>query len=653
MRVLGLSGLFSTEEAEYPPDVHPAFFHDAAACLVEDGRVVAAVEEERVSRDKHTNRFPIGAAAECLEIAGIRLSDVDAFGYFFDDAFTDRELALEALHQPELPLHGCQDLILSRLAEGLGGTPSTDKVTGVRHHDTHAATAYFHSGFDPALVVVMDGNGEDESFSVYEGRSGVLRTLHTYPRSSSLGHYYTLLTRFIGYGNFDEYKVMGLAPYGDPSVFAGVFEESYSLAADGGYTLDVAGLPALLMDRGIMPRRASEPMSARYRDLAAAGQRALERITIHVVSHWAAATGLGNLCLAGGVAQNTSMNGRLLSSGAFEGVYVHPAAHDGGAAMGAALLLGQRGDRPARRLPDAYLGRDIGSGDSIAAALERWSGYLEWTAPPDLEATAAALLAAGEVIGWAQGRAEFGPRALGNRSILADPRPIENRDRVNHLIKQREGYRPFAPVVAEAEAARYFVLPDCAADYSYMGFVVEVRPEHRADLGAVTHVDGSARVQVLRPDANPRLSRLLAEFGARTGVPVLLNTSFNNYAEPIVHTPEDAIVCLLTTGLSALAVGPYLVRRKSAGEVPVSSLRISLMPHCEVVSTWSAAGRKTVVRRRTNKRHELVVSEPMGRLAAEGGTLDGAGLPPHEAAALTLELRQLWDRRLVRLAPEA
>jgi predicted NodU family carbamoyl transferase len=654
MRVLGLSGLFSTEEAEYPPDVSPAFFHDAAACLVEDGRIVAAVEEERVSRDKHTNRFPIGAVAECLEIAGLRLPDIDTIGYFFDDAFTDRELMLAGLYRPDLPLLACQDLILTRLSEGLRAPAPVGKIFSARHHESHAATAYFHSGFEPALVVVMDGNGENESTSVFAGRGGVLRPLHTYPRNVSLGHYYTLLTRFAGYQDFDEYKVMGLAPYGNPERFADLFAETYQLEQDGEFQLDVDGLASYLLDRGIRPRRSAEPMTAVYRDLAAAGQCALERIARHVIEHWAAVTGLPCLCLAGGVAQNTSLNGRLLSSGSFRGIYVHPAPHDAGAAMGAALLAVQRAGGTPQPLPDVYLGRDIGSTERIERTLHRWRDQLNWTVPDDLAAAAASLLADGEVIGWAQGRAEFGPRALGNRSLFADPRPTANRDRVNRLIKQREGYRPFAPVVAEADAARFFDLPDATADYGYMGFVIDVRPEYRDQLAAVTHVDGTARVQVLRPGANPALARLLAEFGSRTGVPVLLNTSFNNYAEPIVHTVEDAIVCLLTTGLSALAVGPFLVRRRAAAdELPLGALRISLMPHCDVVTVWSAAGRETMVRRRSSKRYSLVVSERLGRLVAEGGTIDGLGLPPGESAALAGELGRLWDRRLIRLTPVA
>lgn len=653
MRVLGLSGLFSTEKTEYLPDAHPAFFHDAAACIVEDGVVLAAVEEERVSRDKHTNRFPLGAARECLDIAGLGLRDVDGFAYFFDEAFTDREFALEALHRPELPIESCRELVANRLSEDFGGTVETEKVVGIRHHDTHAATAYFHSGYESALVVVMDGNGEDESLSIFEGRGGALRLLHRAPRAASLGHYYTVLTRLIGYGDFDEYKVMGLAPYGNPDRYSELFDQLIELSEEGEYRLDVATMAGTVLDGGIRPRRSGQEMEAEHRDLAAAGQRALERVVLHVVGHWAKVTGFRRLCLAGGVAQNTSMNGRLANAGLFDAVYVHPAAHDGGAAIGAALLLGQRGGDEPAVLPHAYLGRDIGTEQDIASVLERWSAHVEWTRPENLAAATADVLAAGGVVGWAQGRAEFGPRALGNRSILADPRPAENRDRVNRLIKQREGYRPFAPVVAEADAGRFFEMPDCAADFSYMGFVMPVRPERRADLGAVTHVDGSARVQVLRPDANPPLAGLIEEFGRRTGVPVLLNTSFNNYAEPIVHTPEDAVICLLTTGLSALVVGPYVVTRRNEGEIPISTLRVGLMPHCEVVTTASAVGeRRTVVRRRTNKRHSLTVEEQVGRLVADGGVLDTSGVPSSLRDTAVADLRRLWDRRLIRVSPE-
>lgn len=653
MRVLGISGLFSTQREEYPPDVHPAFFHDAAACLVEDGRVLAAVEEERVCRDKHTNRFPLGAVEECLTIAGRDLGEIDAIAYFFDDGFTDREFQQLGLERSDLPLRRCRDLIVDRLSDRFTKVPAVDDVFGVTHHESHAASTFYHSGFDPALVVVMDGNGEDESITIFEGRDRRLRRLHSYPRSASLGHFYTAITRFVGYSDFDEYKVMGLASYGDRDRLVNLFDDVFSLRPDGGYDLDVAGLPRLLIERGVTPRRSGEPIEQSHRDFAAAGQAVLETIAHHVVTHWVWQTGLRNLCLAGGVSQNTSLNGKLLMSGLFTGVYVHPAPHDAGAAMGAALLAGQRaGDRQVAPLSDVYLGRHIGTDEDIERELDRWAGFVTWERPDDLPGHVAGLLAEGEVVGWAQGRAEFGPRALGSRSILADPRPAENRDRVNLLVKQRESYRPFAPVVTAEAAARYFDLPAARADYGYMGFIVAVREQWRSELAAITHVDGTARVQVLRPGINPKVERLLAAFGALTGVEVLLNTSFNNYAEPIVHTPADALTCLLTTGLSALAVGPFLVRRvPGAVEAGLATLHVSLMPLCEVVTTWSANGRATVIRRTVDKRRSQPISDRMAGLVIAGGRIGDLDLAPDEAAELGAELLRLWDRRLIRVAP--
>jgi predicted NodU family carbamoyl transferase len=649
--ILGISGMFSTASEDYPPGIHPAYFHDAAACIVADGVVLAAVEEERISRDKHTNRFPVGAVAECLSIAGLALSDLSAVAFFFDEVFVDQEIQSFALDRPDMPIRRCRDLIIDRLADEFGHEISTDMVRSVRHHDSHAAAAYLHSGLEPALVIVMDGHGEEESISVFEGRAGSLHRLHAYPRAGSLGHFYTCLTRFLGYGDYDQYKVMGLASYGDSTALTHLFDDAFSLAPDGAYKLDVDSLPGLLIGRGIRPRRSGEPLRPEHRDFAAAGQRLIETVALHVISYWARRTGLRQLAVAGGVGQNTTLNGRLLTSGMFNAVYVHPAPHDAGSAVGAALVAATEiDDRPVAPLSDARLGSGIGVRTEIEEELRAWSDVVDWHAPADIAKKVAEDLAAGQVIGWAQGRAEFGPRALGARSILADPRPGSNRDRINSLVKKRESFRPFAPIVTAAQAARYFELPATAADYGHMSFVVPVREQWRAKLEAVTHVDGTARVQILRPGVDPLLERVLVEFGAHTGMEVLLNTSFNNYAEPIVHTPRDAITCLVTTELSAIAVGPFLVRRRSAEDLDqwLSKIRVELAPFCELVTTSTRTDCSTVLRRVRHHGHALVVSDDVAAAIKAQLSVEALGLPPLRAAEVRSEVWEALDRRLVR-----
>src|SRR6266498_2733237 len=577
MLVLRLSGFPATCEREVVPDLPRAFYHDAAACLVGEAGVLAAVEEERVNRSKHTNLFPAGAVRACLEQSGASPNDIDQVAYFFDEGFTDSELGLEYVRHPHLALRTTRELIAELLSEQLGSGFPPHRIAFARHHEAHAAAAFYQSGFDDALALVMDGNGESESVSIFRGARDGLERLRAYPRADSLGHFYTKATQLLGYDLFDEYKVMGLAPYGDPAVYRDVLGSLFELLTEGGYTLEVDRLQPALLALGFRPRRAGEPFTQAHKDFAAAVQETLERVVLHIVEFWRQQSGLRALCLAGGVAHNSTLNGRILASGWFDELFVHPASHDAGAALGAAVLslLGQRqGVRtPSPSIPPlvpggVYWGPDIGAPAAIRKELDRWHGFLEWEECGSSPARAAALLAEGAVLGWARGRSEFGPRALGNRSILADPRPAENQERVNRLVKKRESFRPFAPAVLAEAAHEYFEIPPTDCPLDFMSCVVRVRSDKRRLLGAVTHVDGTARIQTVTRETNEPFWRLISRFGDLTGVPVLLNTSFNNHAEPIVQSAGDAIVCFLTTQLDYLFLDDVLVRRKP---VPWSS----------------------------------------------------------------------------------
>ncbi len=565
MLVLGLSGHFSGEDADLAPNMEGAFFHDAfhdaAACLIRDGELLAAVEEERFNRIKKTTKFPINAARACLDTAGVSPSEITAVGHFFAEGLLDESLKLIYSRNPQLPVRSSRELVMDHLRESLGMDLPAERLLFTEHHVAHGLSSFIRSGMRDALVVVMDGRGEKHSTTIFEGRDGRLESLATYGLGKSLGGLYLANTRLLGYALGDEYKVMGLAPYGNPDTYREMFDSLYELKNDGDYTL------RKFAPDGFSPRRQGEAFTQAHMDFAAALQEALEKIAMHVLCHWVDQTGLKNLCFVGGVAHNSTLNGRILESGKFGEVFIHPVSHDAGAAEGAALAAGlQLGASYSRRprMRSASLGPALGATAEIEKELASWSDLVEFDRPTDIVDAAAQLLADGAVLGWAQGRSEYGPRALGNRSIVADARPGDNKRRINAMIKKREAYRPFAPVVTPEAADRYFDLPETQANYDFMSFVVKVREDRKAELGAVTHVDGSARVQIVDPVSNERFHELVCRFGELTGTPVLLNTSFNNNAEPIVQTTQDAITCFLTTELDFLVIDEFLVRRRTS-----------------------------------------------------------------------------------------
>ncbi|GAA2691336.1 MULTISPECIES: carbamoyltransferase C-terminal domain-containing protein [Actinosynnema] len=666
MLVLGINGNFSPAETDLVPSMSELFFHDAAASLVRDGELVAAVEEERLNRIKKTTKFPSTAIRECLALAGASTDDVDAVGFYFPEDHLDLVLDHVYTEHPRVPLRRSRELIKQRLREDLGWELPDDKLVYVPHHEAHAYSSYLHSGLDEALVVIFDGRGEDNSGTVYHARGAHLEKLHDYPVEKSLGGLYLNATFLLGYGFGDEYKVMGLAPSGDPSTYRDVFSGLYALRDKGEYDLigntKVPNLvtPALVA-AGFRPRRKDEPFSRAHRDFAAALQEATERIALHVLGHWAEVTGLRALAFGGGVAHNSTLNGRILKAGLFDEVFIHPASHDAGAGEGAAYAaaaaLGSL-ERPSARLVSAALGPDLGTDEQVAARLADWSPVVEVTPLVDPVETAAKLLADGEVLGWAHGRSEFGPRALGHRSIIADARPAGNQTRINAMVKKRESFRPFAPVVTAEAAEDWFDLSGAVGHHEFMSFVVPVLPGKRAELGAVTHVDGSARVQVVTPGSGERFHRLVARFGELTGTPVLLNTSFNNNAEPIAQSLDDVLTSFLTTDLDGLVVEGFLVRARPEPDLgalvprlrPVTRLATRTTP----VPGGAGAGEPV---------HEVSLDYDHGPVTATTaeahgllGRVDGVATLAELAGGalsegLARELRRLWEGRFVELTP--
>lgn len=661
MLTLGLSGNLSREDVDLAPAMSRGSFHDAAACLIGDGEILAAVEEERVNRIKKTTKFPANAIRECLATAGVSPREVDAVGHYFAEGAVDQFLTSLYISNPGLPTRGSRSLILEFLNADLGFDLPSERLLYIEHHLAHAISCYLRSGLDESLVVVMDAAGESNSTTIFTGRDGQLETLAGYSRRHSLGLFYELGVRLLGYDLGDEYKVMGLAPYGDPDRYRAVFDSMYVLKERGEFELRLQ-LGGFLAS-GFRLRRKGEEFTQQHKDLAAGFQRTLETLATHVIDYWAEHTGLSSLCFSGGVAHNSSLNGVLLQSGRFQEVFVHPAAHDGGAAEGAALAAAHRlGASPPRqpRMRSASVGPGLGTAGEIERVLASWSDLVEYERSADIVEATAGLLADGAVLGWAQGRSEYGPRALGNRSILADARPSANKQRINSMVKKREGFRPFAPVVTAQAADTYFALPKAVADYGFMSFVVQVREERRAELGAVTHVDGSARLQIVEPGSDGRFYRLVQRFGELTGTPVLLNTSFNNNAEPIVQSTQDALACFLTTNLDFLVIEDFLVRRRPDRGLALDDLVVQFRPVTRLAKRVriDLAGNREVV-------HELFLDysggprveissaafallEPTdGRrtLRSLAGTTGGLGQD------LRHELYALWQQRLFVLTP--
>jgi carbamoyltransferase len=661
MLVLGWHGGVTSGDRDMPAGYS---MHDGAAVLLRDGSVVAAIEEERLDRVKHSNAFPAQSIRFCLQRAGVTLADVDFIAIDAQESVLDEFVTFCALINPDQRLLTGRQW-LTELFERQFAVDVSSKLRFCGHHMAHTYGAIYASGQTRGLAVSLDGEGDHRSGLVSTFDGDTITPLVEYPPAQSLGEFYTSVISLLGYRRFDEYKVMGLAPYGDASKYAPLFEQFYSLHPDGRFEIVPDGVKlGLIAGHGLLPhiRRKGEPFTQVHKDLAASIQEMLERIALHLFRHFRAQTGMRSVCFSGGVAHNCTLNGKLLYSGLFDEVFVQPVAHDAGNALGAAMATTlHEGGRPASRtIPHLYFGSGIGGDRDIESRLEAWSGFVTFERCSDIAGTTAELLASHHVVGWVQGESEFGPRALGNRSILADARPAEFKERINAMVKKREGYRPFAPSVIEERLHDFFDVPSHVRELPFMIFVVRVREEMREVLGAVTHVDGTARVQTVSRSTNPRYHALIDAFGRRTGVPVLLNTSFNNDAEPIVDSVDDAIACYLTTRISHLVVGDYLVTR--VGGQPLSpvllrSLVPTLRPHQKLVKKGDAYAVESTTSSFFGPPRLQISADMFHMLCApsSGSVADrcaAAGIhDEHALSSLSAELEELWSRRAVTLLP--
>ena len=546
--------------------------HDSSACIMRDGELLFAVAEERLSRVKHDAGFPHRAIRACLDFAKVRPDQVDEVCQGWPSPWHTFAADLKCFATRKYPVNSANLLNSGRLFASMqhqnGGFrpflqhfgPTRARMRFVDHHLAHALSTYAFSGFRDAAVVIMDGRGAWEATSIWRGHNGRLEHMLTIPWPNSLGLFYARFTEYLGFvPNSDEWKVMGLAPYGSPGVdlnhFISLREEPYRVNSDDLLTEGI-GAPPVVARLGPAREPESE-IGTRYKDVAYAVQDACEQAMLALVAQAVKMTGSRNVCLAGGVALNSKANGKILVSGLVDDLFVQPAASDDGVALGAALApyLVNEGRVPMTRLRQLYVGPES-TDQEIEKTLCTYK--LRATRLDDTAATAAEMLAEGRILGWFQGRMEFGPRALGARSILADPRDPEMNAKVNNAVKFREWWRPFAPALLAEAAPEYL---ESAYDSPFMIFTSVVRPEKRGVIPSVTHVDGTARPQTVEPDANPLYYRTIKAFGERTGVPVIMNTSFNLRGEPIVCTPTDAIRTFFSSGMDALFIGSFLVEK--------------------------------------------------------------------------------------------
>lgn len=549
-------------------------YHDSACALLQDGVLVAAVQEERFSRVKNDRSFPTRAFAYCLKEGGITIADVDCIGYYEDpQQKLGRQIWMGLM--PDVSI-ARRNSILDRLARS-----SPQKMIGVilgyegpievsDHHLSHAASSYYFSGFDEAAIMTVDGVGDWATTTYGSGKGSQIERFEQVDFPDSLGFFYSAITGYLGFEvNEGEYKVMGLAPYGEP-IYADKIRKLIEVTSEGQYRLNMKYFGFLTEDcmytqelidlLGQPPRVAESELTQFHMDVARSAQVVLEEIMLEKTRYLHTRVPSENLCMAGGVSLNVVANGRCLREGPYKRLFVQPAAGDAGGSVGAAAIAHVRvtGHSPElKQLEHVYLGPSNSASEAynlLRASLAEFKDFRG--KEEDLIRYTVDRLVEGSVVGWSQGRMEFGPRALGARSILADPRRPEMRDRINALVKMREAFRPFAPAALESEAREHFDLDHPSP------FMLEtcdvISP---IDLPAITHIDGSARLQTVNARVNPRFAALLEEFNRRTGCPIILNTSFNMRGEPIVCTPNDALSCFIRSHIDVLVLEDFALER--------------------------------------------------------------------------------------------
>ena len=567
-----------------------AYHGDSSACLLKDGEVACATEEERFRRIKHWAGFPSEAIKFCLEDEGISIEQVDYITISRDpkanfykkiihslrhsiglSVIWDRLINSKRVSSVKFELASIFELPVSAIKA---------KLYNIEHHRSHIASSFFASRFNESAILSIDGFGDFTSTMTAVGKGNKFQVLNEVNYPHSLGIFYTIVTQFLGFPNYgDEYKVMGLAPYGKPK-FLKQLEDILSISDDGLFTLNKKYFKhfkqgvAMDWDNGSpfidslytkawtdllgTPRKKGDELEQWHIDLATSVQRFTENVIFHLLNHLHAKTGLDNICITGGVAQNSVANGKIIENTPFKNIYVPSAGHDAGTSIGSALYLYNQilGKERLEETTSAFFGKKATHEEIIASLDERNVSY-SILSDDDLFEKVTTKLVNGGVVGWFQGRAEFGPRALGNRSIIVDPRRTDAKDLLNKKIKRRESFRPFAPSILKEAVSDYFVQKD---NVPFMEKVFDIKKEKHAEIPAVTHVDGTGRLQSVDADISPRYHKLISKFAEKTGVPILLNTSFNEN-EPIVNKPEEALDCFLRTKMDMLVMENIIIER--------------------------------------------------------------------------------------------
>lgn len=653
MLTLGLAGgLDPVYDCRY--DAPQYFTYDAAAVLVEDGQVVAAFEEERLNRVRRTNKFPFDALRACLGQRGVALEDVDRIAYYSSEETANLVVGRLRAAFPELAgIPGARGLLQAAIQREMKSAIDPERIVFVPHRMTHAVSAAAMSGFERSLVHVIDNEGGVFTGTWTEGSRSCLTELAAFSPQKSLGELCHRTIRALGYSPFEEAEAMELAPHGDPAVHRAAMREVYRLLPDGDYDLAFQALAAVLAKTP--GRLRGEPVEQAHKDVIAALEEAISEIVLHVLRHHRTTSGIRRLCLAGGGAQICAVNSRVLASGLFDEVFVQPAAHDAGCALGAALYAADAAPRRAALVHVAW-GTDLGAADAVLPALRRWGAFVtaERSAAPAREA--AELIAGGAAVGWANGRSEMGLVALGRRIIVADPRDERRRAALNTL-KRRAPHRPLSVAMLAEDAAECLMLPCPAEQLRWKSFALRVRRERRAALAAALHEGDTVRAQVVLKEADPRLFALLVAFKERSGVGALLVTSLDDGAEPPAETVDDVVTLLLTSGLEAAFVGDVLVRKKDASVEDRLHMSVAIPRSTQVCRThgWHDGARagdawelrtsydRGLRRKISRSTYDVLVKADGSRPAS--ALLDGAG------ADVAGELWALWTERLVRLAP--
>lgn len=551
------------------------FYHDAAACIVRDGRVLAAASEERFNRQKNSPAFPINAINFCIQEAGLTVDDIDYIGFYEKPFLKFYRILLSHLRAYPFSFKNFMDTIPNWLEERLTlplvlqkELCYNGKILFIKHHLSHAASSFLVSSFEEAAILTADGIGEWSSLCLGAGRDKDVTIFQEMHYPDSLGLLYTAVTTYLGFEALrGEGKVMGLAAYGEPR-FVDKFKEMVAVKPDGSFRIDErffgfnkgSRMYSNRLVKILGPdRNPQDKVEQRHCDIAASLQKFTEDTLITIANYLHNRTKLDKLCLAGGLFLNCVVNAKLLERTPFESVFIQPAAGDSGGALGVALYIYNTILKNERTyvMTDAYLGPNFNSHQMRRALVNRGTGFKELS-DVELFRYSAEKISQNKIVGWFQGRMEFGPRALGNRSILADPRNPEMKELLNSKVKKRESFRPYAPAVLEEKAGDFFE----AEQFSpFMLIAAKVKDDKKKQIPAVTHVDATARVQVVNKTTNPRFWHLIKEFESLTGIPLLINTSFNLRGEPIVCTPEDAIGCFKRSQMDSLVLGNYVAEK--------------------------------------------------------------------------------------------